>query len=261
MNASEEANKRKRETEEFLESIRKKNNLSTSGQVDKNLTKTWVFLHQVARSLVWIFDHFFVPVWRQVQRPALWLYYKYLDLWNRVVYKKDEYGVERFKVSRGAGMVVSSLLAGYIIIIFINITLVFTFWYIPFSYVDEEIYLYNSLKISDGVNPISSIDDVYEVHGCETLPCSDQTSVSFYVRATWFNELWAVLNHGSLYYPQFIAGAVAPIMQKCVITSYGFRKKLKVIVRQFDLYADLLEVKSCTPVNKGDSVIKNNDYR
>lgn len=138
--------------------------------------------------------------------------------------------------------------------------LVGVFWYLPLVQRDETLYLYNSQKISDGATD-STLDDVHEVHGCETLPCTDQTSVTFRVRASWFNEVWSFYHHGTFFYPGYVAGAVAPIMEKCTITSYGIRKKFRSLLRTWDVYPDLLQVKSCSPVNEEAPILHNKDYR
>jgi hypothetical protein len=86
--------------------------------------------------------------------------------------------------------------------------------------------------------------------------------VTFRVRATWFNEVWSVLHHGSLFYPGYVAAAVNPVVNRCVITSYGIRRKL--LVQAWELYPDLIQVK-CMPTGadegKDGKIIDNKDYR
>ena len=70
-----------------------------------------------------------------------------------------------------------------------------------------------------------------------------------------------IYHHGSLFYPGYVAGAVAPVMERCVITSYGIRKKFRSLMRTWDIYPDLLQVKSCQPVDENAPVLQNRDYR
>jgi len=132
-------------------------------------------------------------------------------------------------------------------------------WYLSTVRRDEQLYLSNSQNISG-----SQTDghEIHEIYGCETLPCTEQNTVTFRVRATWFNEVWSILHHGSLFYPGYVAAAVSPVLNRCVITSYGVRKKF--LVRSWELYPELIQVE-CTPTDAGESkagkVIDNKDYR
>ena len=74
---------------------------------------------------------------------------------------------------------------------------------------DEQLYLSNSQNLSGQADG----HEIHEVYGCETLPCTDQNTVTFRVRATWFNEVWSVLHHGALFYPGYVAAAVNPVRE------------------------------------------------
>ncbi|HEX7881876.1 MAG TPA: hypothetical protein VF499_03965, partial [Afipia sp.] len=91
---------------------------------------------------------------------------------------------------------------------------------------------------------------------------TDQNTVTFRVRSTWFNEIWSILHHGALFYPGYVAAAVSPVLNRCVITSYGIRRKF--LVRTWELYPDLVQVE-CMPTDAGGGkdgkVIDNKDYR
>jgi hypothetical protein len=104
---------------------------------------------------------------------------------------------------------------------------------------DEVVYMFNSQEISGE-------DNVHSVQGCHSLPCTDANSIYFRIRGTWFNEVWSVLNHGALFFPDFVAAAIPVTVSECKITSYGLRAKL--FMRGVEVYPDLL-ASSCTPVN------------
>lgn len=228
----------------------------------QNEWQLWAkFWTHIAKLAYVLWDWIIRPITSKVFRAVRWLAAKYRDLWLSCVYKKDQYGVNRFSKVRGFLMLLTTFVISSILIIHLWAGLVFTFWYFPLVQHDEVLYLYNSQKISDGLDPYSSWDDVHEVHGCETLPCTDQTSVTFRVRASWFNEIWSIYHNGSLFYPGYVAGAVAPVMEKCTITSYGIRKKFRTLLRTWDIFPDLIKVTSCAPVIDNAPILNNKDYR
>ena len=82
------------------------------------------------------------------------------------------------------------------------------------------------------------------------------------VRTTWLNQIFRILLHVVLFYPGYVAAAVSPVLNRCVITSYGIRRKF--LVRTWELYPDLVQVE-CMPTDAGGGkdgkVIDNKDYR
>jgi len=132
-------------------------------------------------------------------------------------------------------------------------------WYLATVRHDEQLYLSNSQNLSSSQTEGL---EVHEVYGCETLPCTEQNTVTFRVRSTWFNELWSILHHGSLFYSGYVAADVSPVLNRCVITSYGVRRKF--LVRSWELYPDLVQVE-CMPTGadggKDSKTINNKDYR
>lgn len=241
--------------------VKKQYDQSNVGRFQKEWTLWARFWSHIARMAYWLWSWIIYPVTSRVFRATRWFARQYRDLWLSVVYYKDEYGVQRFSKLRGFATIFATTIIAAIVIVHLWAGLVFTFWYLPLVQHDETLYLYNSQKISEGIDPYSTWDDIHEVHGCETLPCNDQTSVTFRVKATWFNELWSVYHNGSLFYPGYVAGAVAPIMNKCTITSYGIRKKFRTLMRSWDIYPDLIKVTSCAPVVESAPVLQNKDYR
>jgi hypothetical protein len=236
---------------------------SSVGKIHKEWSAWARFWTGFVRACAWIWYNLIFPVTKRLFRLARWLARKYRDLWLTLTYGKDQYGAREFRKGRAAAMVLCTTSVIGISIVFAEIPAVGLFWYLPLVQYNEELYLYNSQKVSEGATS-STLDDVHEVHGCETMPCNDQNSVTFMVRGTWFNEAWSIVHNGTLFYPGYVAGAVAPVMEKCVITSYGIRKKFRTIARQWDIFPDLVQVKSCNPVDveqKGGVILHNRDYR
>ncbi|RYF00589.1 MAG: hypothetical protein EOO77_33820 [Oxalobacteraceae bacterium] len=106
------------------------------------------------------------------------------------------------------------------------------------TYDIEDIYLTNSQEIDPEHN-------LHSIKGCEDLPCTEANSVYYRVREDHFNSIWSMLHHGHLFYPDYVAAAVPPVVSKCHVTSYGFR--FKFAMRQWNVYPDMLEA-HCQPL-------------
>jgi hypothetical protein len=86
---------------------------------------------------------------------------------------------------------------------------------------------------------------VHSVQGCHQLPCTDENSFYFRIRATLFNEIWSLAHGRGLFFPDYVAASVPLSISECRITSYGVR--MKIFMRGMDIYPDLLQTE-CTPL-------------
>lgn len=238
--------------------VKKQYDQSTVGQLQKEWTLWARFWSGFGKSVAFLYKKLIWPITWRLWRAAKWLAIKYRSLWMKVTYKKDDYQVLRFSRLRGASMVLSSILGLYASysLLLILVTLP---WYILTVKSNEVLYLSNHSAVEGHDKHRVKINDVYEITGCETLNCSDQDSVSFRVEASWFNEAWSIVHNGALYYPDYVAAAVSPVVNRCTITSYGVRKKF--LVRYWELHPDLLQVR-CLPVGlEKEPSLHNEDYR
>jgi hypothetical protein len=229
---------------------------SDMGRAQRELTALGRFWAQFVHSCGWIYMRLIAPVTWRVYRFARWVFARYRALWARCVYAKDAYGDPEFSKARGGMMIIATVAVCYIAYCVAAVAVTVP-WYLATVRHDEQLYLSNAQNLSN-----SQAGEVHEVYGCETLPCTDQNTVTFRVRATWFNEVWSILHHGSLFYPGYVAAAVNPVVNRCIITSYGIRRKL--LVQAWELYPDLVQVK-CMPTGgdegKNDKIIDNKNYR
>jgi hypothetical protein len=230
---------------------------SDVGRAHRELTALGRFWSQFVRSCGWIYARLIAPITWRVYRAIRWAFGRYRALWARCVYGKDAYGDAEFSKARGGMMILATIAACYLIYAVATIAGTLP-WYLFTVRHDEQLYLSNSQNLSGQAEG----RDVHEVYGCETLPCTDQNTVTFRVRATWFNEVWSVLHHGALFYPGYVAAAVNPVVNRCTITSYGIRRKF--LVRAWELYPDLVQVE-CMPTSgdegRDGKVIDNKHYR
>ena len=231
---------------------------SDLGRAHRELSALGRFWSQLLASCGWIYQRLIAPVTRRIWQFLRWAFARYRALWARCVYAKDAYGDPEFSKARGGIMILATIAVCYLVYAVAAVASILP-WYLATVRHDEQLYLSNSQNLSR-----SHTDgwEIHEVFGCETLPCTDQNTVTFRVRATWFNEVWSVLHHGSLFYPGYVAAAVSPVLNRCVITSYGVRRKF--LIQSWDLYPDLVQVE-CMPTDAGESkdnkVINNRDYR
>lgn len=232
---------------------------STVGKLHKDLSLWYKFAQGVSWSAQWLYKTFLRPITKRLWRVFKWLAVKYRNGWMSLTYKMDQYGSLQFSKVRGACLILATLASFYFIYGVLTIACALPWYFLTVKH-DEVLYLSNHSAV-EGHHGSSrvKINEVYEITGCETLNCSDQDTVSFRVEASWFNELWSLIHNGALYYPDYVAAAVSPVVNRCIITSYGIRKKF--LVRYWELHPDILQVK-CLPVGIEDKdTIHNKDYR
>jgi hypothetical protein len=239
--------------------VKKQYDQSNAGKLHKDIALWLKFWYGFVRAIVFLYQKLIYPISWRLWRLIKWAATKYRTLWLRLTYKKDKYGTLQFSKMRGGVMILSSVLSLYIL--YGVLTIVMTLpWYFLTVKRDEVLYLSNHSAV-EGQHTSNKvrINEVYEITGCETINCSDQDTVSFRVEASWFNEVWSIFHNFALYYPDYVAATVSPVVNRCTITSYGIRKKF--LVRYWELRPDILQVR-CLPVGlEKEQSIHNRDYR
>ena len=103
---------------------------------------------------------------------------------------------------------------------------------------NETLYLTNAEEIGGEANE-------FGVRGCRTIDCAG-TGVNFRVRQSFAHNIWAVLARGNPFYVSDVeVNEIAPGINRCEVTSYGFRGRL---FQMLDMYPTLLTA-TCTPVS------------
>jgi len=194
----------------------------------------WVYRHILA-PLAYVLQPLVGPAWR----AALWA-------WNRAVYTKNDEGERAFSKTRAGILATSVLLLG---LTGAGSELVHSglqcAWWLATRYT-ETLYLNQSEEPSPRI---------YSVRGCHDLPCTDQNSVYFRVEDSWFHDIRNLLVHRDMFYPDYVAGAVPPGVNRCKITAYGVRWKL--FTRFLEIYPRLLEVE-CQSTTAPQGVLPHN---
>lgn len=213
---------------------------TVAGKTQRELTALHRFWFQIVAACHWIYQKILVPVGQVLWKPIKWLWRIFRILWDKIVYVQDEFGQHRFSKTRG-GIFLASFAVFVWFVLLPLIKFVFDAGlYFATVRKDEVVYLTNSQEILPYENE-------HSVQGCHALPCTDENSVYFRIRATPFNEVWSLVNRRALFFPDYVAASVPVSLSTCRITSYGVRAKL--LMRGFDIYPDLLRTE-CAPLNR-----------
>jgi hypothetical protein len=196
------------------------------------------FLAQLVLAASWIYETILRPVGRAAAVPLHYLWRWYRILWDKVVYREDRYKNRMFSKTRAGLFLTASLIFAWLVLLPLLAFLFDLGLYLATVKKDEVVYLTNSQEIIPEEN-------VHSVQGCHSLPCTDENSVYFRIRGTWFNEAWSLVHGHGLFFPDYIAAAVPLSISKCTITSYGVR--IKLIMRGMDIYPDVLQTE-CEPL-------------
>lgn len=210
---------------------------SWTGRTQHDLTALHRFFFQFLVACHWVWSRLLWPMIRFFGKPIRWSFHAYRVLWDKFVYTEDQYQNRLFSKTRaGAFLAVSAIFAWYMLVPLLGLLLDTGIYLTTKRH--EVVYLTNSQEILPEENE-------HSVQGCYNLPCSDENSIYFRIRTTFFNQLWSLFHGRGLFFPDYVAAAVPVSISKCTITTYGLRAKL--LRRGFDWYPDLLEAQ-CTPL-------------
>lgn len=200
---------------------------------------------QVTDTIGWIYQNVITPVvghpW--IGKPFQW----YRALWDKIVYVRDKDNPEAlsFSKQRAGLMVLATLVCVHFLPAILNGTVEFV-WdttRMATSYKSREIWY---LGKSQEIDPIGN---VFSAQGCESIECSDQTSIYFRIKPSFAHHLWSLYQHGNFFFPDYVSAGIQNDINKCEVTGYGVRWKF--LVRNWDVYPQILSV-SCTPLTEAD---------
>lgn len=239
-NLRDEVEALKKKVEERAYERDKVHSRSWTGRTQHDLTVLHKFLFQFAQAVIWIYTRILRPVARILFKPITWLWHLFRLLWDKVVYYEDAYQNRLFSKTRaGIFLAISAVFAWFVLVP----AIVFIFHAILYFATvkrDEIVYLTNSQEILPHENE-------HSVQGCHALPCTDQNSIYFRIRASNFNEVWSIVHGHGLFFPDYVAASVPVAVSRCKITSYGLR--IKLLMRGLDIYPDLLQTE-CSPLGE-----------
>lgn len=218
--------------------LRKEKSQSRFHRSREDMGKFYVFIWQFILAAQWAWFNVGKPVFDVISVPVKKVFQLYRKLWSFVVYYRDEFDNLRFSKTRAGLFLTGSALFVYLLFI---PALVFTAdagLYFMTGKHNETVYLTKSEEIDPDNN-------IHSILGNGSLPLDGDTGFYFRVEPSLFNQVWSFINKGSMFYPDYVASAVAPGLNKCEVTSYGIR--VKTLMRRLDIYPKILAVK-CDPV-------------
>jgi hypothetical protein len=234
----EEVDRLKKKIEEQAFQKKKADARSWTGRTQHDLTAIHKFWYQFLQACHWIYANVFRPISRLLFKPFPYLWRLFRFLWDKAVYYEDKFQNRQFSKTRAGMFLLVSAVSAWYLVVPALVMLVDTAIYLATVKHNEQVYLTNSQEIVHGENE-------HSVQGCHALPCTDENSVYFRIRASNFNEAWSILHGRGLFYPDYVAAAVPVSISRCNITSYGLR--IKLLMRGLDIYPDLLRTE-CTPL-------------
>jgi len=192
------------------------------------------------------------PVWRVVRGPASWLSGLYVAFWNRWAYAAESGTKERqLSPVRSSVVIVITILA---LSTFTNTWLGSTVRFFTIEPVMDGILIGLSkrtevfyLTQSDEIDPENNI---HSVRGCRKRgECSELDAAYFRVRPRLSHDLWKLWMYGNpVYVPDHIVAPIAPGLNECHVTYYGYRMTsswIARVLRSLEFYPTMLEAK-CT---------------
>ncbi len=203
------------------------------------------------------YERFIKPVWDFIGPCFNWIFKIYGRVWNKYACTVNKETGERL-VSRKR----SSLLIGVTILFlaaftptglgsavrFVTVEPVFDGILMLLSKRTETFYLNNSEEIDPERN-------VHSVRGCKMEGlCSEKDAAYFRIMPRLSHDIWKLIEYGNpIYVPDHVVAPIAPGVNRCEVTYYGYRMTsswISRMLRSFELYPTMLET-SCTHLDSG----------
>lgn len=229
--------------EETLENIQK---------VNESVSRVRRFFRYCRETFLGIYERFIGPIFSFVGPPFEWMWQRYKKVWNRYVFVPDPKGGEPV-LSRSR----SSILVGLTVCVlsiftptslgdavrFVTVEPIADTVLILATKKTETFYLNNSEEIDHEEN-------IYAVRGCKhDGQCTEKDAAYFRVRPRLAHDLWKLWTYGNpIYVPDHVVAPIAPGVNRCEVTYYGYRMTsswISRLIRSLQVYPTMLEA-SCT---------------
>lgn len=212
---------------------------SPAGRAEHHLTGIWWFTLQFLDACHWVWYWLIRPFSRAFRWIAVRTWRGYRRLWDKVVYKEDEFGVPIFHKVRAGVLLGITAVVIYFMLIPGFFLMTDSVLYAATARVNEEVY-------SRGIQELD--EDLHIVRACEKRACEEEDVLYFRVEDRLFNEIWSLVVKHRFFLPDRVSGTVPPAeTQLCRMTSYGFR--LKLFIHRMQIYPKMLSA-SCEPVGQ-----------
>jgi hypothetical protein len=238
-----EAERLRRTVEASEEALRRKHKATASASVGRHVTSMHGALVQAVAGARWFWSNLLVPVVTHRWVGALFRWYG--RLWHGAVYRPDGDGDLQLSKSRAGAMVVGTGIALWFLPAFVAglIGFVWDSAWMATTYRSSETWYLGKSQELDYVN------NVFSAQGCDSVNCTDQTSVYFRIEPSLAHHLWSLARNRNVFFPEFVAAGIQNDVNKCRVIAYGARWKL--LVRNWDMYPQILAV-DCIPVTEDE---------
>ncbi|MGH1375219.1 MAG: hypothetical protein ACRBCK_02625 [Alphaproteobacteria bacterium] len=233
----------KERTKSVRQSTKEKQHDTGFHEAQKHISDIHKTYTQVTGTIGWIYNNVIYPVithpW--AGKPFQW----YRALWNIVVYVPTNDNDTIFSKQRAGLLVLGTLTFLWMLPAIFNGTVEFV-WdtsRMATTYKSKEVWY---LGKSQEIDPAGNI---FSAQGCESVECSDQTSIYFRIKPSLAHHLWSMYHNGNVFFPDYVAAGIQNDINKCEVTGYGVRWKF--LVRNWDVYPQILAV-NCTPLTEDD---------
>jgi hypothetical protein len=237
------AERLQRTAEATEQELRRKQKATTAASVGRHFTSLQDAFGKTVDGARWFWSTVLVPIATHRWVGAVFRWYG--RLWRKAVYRRDADGDAQLSKSRATAMVLGTGVALWFLPAFVAGTLGFVWdsvWMATTYRSNDTWYLGKSQEL-DYVN------NVFSAQGCESVNCSDQTSIYFRIEPSLAHHLWSLVRNRNIFFPEFVAAGIQNDVNKCRVVAYGARWKF--LVRNWDMYPQILAV-DCVPVTEGE---------
>jgi len=195
-----------------------------------------------------IYERILAPLWIIFGPPIRWIWSRYQHVWEKYAYYIDAENGER-KISRSRSTALCLLFIASLSIFtptilgnmvrFITIEPIIDTASMLISLSTEEYFLTHSEEID-------SDNNIHAVRGCRFRnECTEKDSVYFRVKPRLSHDAWKLIQYGDPFFiPDHVVAPIAPGVNKCQVTYYGYRMTsswISRIMRSLQLYPVMLE--------------------
>lgn len=205
-------------------------------------------VYNIKETFLGFYERFIAPFWRIVAPLFRWIGVLYSKLWRRYAFRTDPTSGERV-LSRKR----SSLLIGF--------TVAFILAFTPTG-IGDAIRFVTIEPLTDGflmavskrtevffLNTSEEIDpdgNIHSVRGCKSQgECSEQDAAYFRIRPRLAHDIWKLIEYGNpIYVPDHVVAPIAPGVNRCEVTYYGYRMTsswISRLLRSLEVYPIMLE--------------------
>ena len=194
--------------------------------------------------------HIVAPVWRVVRPPLLYLGSSYKRIWDRCAYRIDRQTNQRVLSRTRSTVVVSVTVLALSVLTdtrlgeavrFVTVEPIVDAILIGCSKRTETFYLAQS-------NEIDPDNNIHSVRGCRRRGvCAESDAAYFRVQPRLSHDIWKLVEYGNpMYVPDHIVAPIAPGLNECEVTYYGYRMSsswIARVLRSLQFYPTMLEAK------------------